>query len=529
MSSNKLSTSCAQPPADLPVEKIYQPMGLVKRNGRQMDSCPFSSSPSSPSNVKSFTPRTRKARENFLSSPHSGPTSSVDKHTPPKRQKKKTKPKPKQEPEPEREQKQKQEKEQKQKWRIKPKKLVAHKAKQVHRGQFVGPPAGIPPFDRQKEWDNSYPYPTNDDWPEEDEFNFTPKVVAEPIDPEPAIFNLELESDVHFIEPLSLQGDIRHEYAAHAAEGKQCHDKLLGDTNEARRKDAEKTAIETFDFNETTEPVEHRKPRPETQKTIYDHRVEISGLTRKIAVCDGTIVGIIAGEFTYRPDYAHLPPTEHQMAILREAESLQGLYPQKKRTKSNESAAIKGTSTSERFVSSNKCSTSHDTAPKPSLYDQWLKKQSANVCTTTRWVDDEEASAKREAFKKALSKQLEARFPAPMTAPVKNPVEDDEHKWAINHFPYLPPKTATDLQRQNMWDTPLEVDIPKWFPTFVKSGVVRLDKRNSTEKQYKEFLTTVWRLEARMLSNKSKIDKWDKKWHEPSARWAEPFQQTGGG
>jgi hypothetical protein len=80
-----------------------------------------------------------------------------------------------------------------------------------------------------------------------------------------------------------------------------------------------------------------------------------------------------------------------------------------------------------------------------------------------------------------------------------------------------------------MWDTPLKVDVPKWFPTFAKSGVVRLDKRNSNEEQYKELLTTVWRLESQMLKNKDKPDKWDKKWHEPSARWAEPFQQTGGG
>jgi hypothetical protein len=338
-----------------------------------------------------------------------------------------------------------------------------------------------------------------------------------------------LESDVHYLEPLCLQGAIRHEYAAHAAEGKQRHDKLLRDMNEARRMGAEKTAIKTFDFNETTEPVEHRVPRPEIQQGIYDHRVKISGLTRKIAVCDGTIAGIVAGEFTYRPDYAHLPPTEYQTAILREAESLRGLFPQKKPTKSNEFILAEKTSASERSMPPKKCSTSHDSTPEPSLYDQWLKKQSANICTAANWIDEEEASAKRKAFREALSKQLEARFPAPMTAPVEDAVEDDEHKWAINHFSYLPPKTETDPQRQNMWDTPLKVDVPKWFPTFAKSGVVRLDKRNSNEEQYKELLTTVWRLESQMLKNKDKPEKWDKKWHEPSARWAEPFQQTGGG
>ncbi|CAJ0549297.1 Ff.00g029100.m01.CDS01 [Fusarium sp. VM40] len=526
MASNDPSASCVQPPPDLLVEKVYQPMALLKRNGRQMDSCPFSSSPS-PSNVKSFTPRTRKALEEYLCSSHSGPASSVDKHTPPpkpkdQKPKKSQKPqKPKKDPE--------LEQEQKKRWKIRPKKLAADEPDQILRGQFVGPPAGIPPFDREKKWDNSYPYPANEDWPEEDEFNFTPKVFAKPIDPEPALFNLELESEVHFLEPLHIQGAIRQEYAAHTAEGQQSHDKILRQMNEARRMGAEKTAIKEFDFNETTAPVEHRIPRPEMQQGIYDHRVKISGLTRKIAVCDGTLAGMIAGEFTYRPDYAHLPPTEKQMAILRDAESLRGLYPQEKSTNSNEFAPGKESLASERSLSPKKCRTSHDSTPEPSLYDQWLKKQSANVCTASKWIDEEEKSAKRQAFKEALSKQLEARFPAPMTAPIDDTVEDEERKWAAQHFPYLPPKTETDLQRQNMWDTPLKVDVPRWFPTFAKSGVIRLDKRNSKEKQYQEFLTTVWRLESQMLNNKNKPDIWDKKWHEPSARWTQPFQQTGGG
>ncbi|KAF5676443.1 hypothetical protein FHETE_2152 [Fusarium heterosporum] len=515
MASNNPSASCVEPPPDVLAEKPSQQIPLIKKEAQQLGSCPFSSSPS---NVKSFTPRTRQALENYLCSSNSGLVSSVDLHTPPPKPRK-----PKQETERERELKR--------KWKIEAKKPIKDVPEQVHKSQFEGPPAGgHQPFELRETWHFGYPHPCNEHWPAEDEFNFTPRVIAEPIDPELPLFAFELESDVHFLEPLSVQGAIRNEYAAHLADGEERHEMRLNKMNNSRRIAAEIQASENFDFNETTKPIEHGKVSQKVQRAIYDDKVDLSGLTRKIAICDGTIAGIIAGEFTYRPDYANLPPTEHQMAVLREAESLQGLFPQKKPAKSDEFAPVKNLSATQRTLASNGSGVSHDSTPKPSLYDEWVKKQSSNACPASGWLKEEERFAKKKAFEEAFSKQIEPRFPTPKSFKVEETVKNnksEELKWATDYFPYLPPKTITDLERPNMYDAPLKVDVPKWFPAFTDSGVVPLSKHNSTDKQYQELLTNVWRLESQILNNKNKPDKWDKKWHEPSTRWAEPFQQTG--
>ncbi|KAF4996771.1 hypothetical protein FGRMN_4335 [Fusarium graminum] len=516
MASNNPSVSCVRPPPDVPTENPSQQIPLIKKEVRQPDSCPFSSSPS---NVKSFTPRTRQALENYLCSSNSGLVSSVDLHTPPPKPRK-----PKQETE--------QERELKRRWKIEPKKPTKDVPEHVHKSHFEGPPAGgRQPFELRETWHFGYPHPCNDDWPAEDEFNFTPRVIAEPIDPELPLFAFERESDVHFLEPLSLQGAIRNEYAAHVADGEERHEMRLSKMNNSRRIAAEKQASENFDFNETTKPTEHGRVSQKVQRAIYDDKVNLSGLTRKIAICDGTIAGVIAGEFTYRPDYANLPPTEHQMAVLREAESLQGLFPQKKKkpVKLDEFAPVKSLSATQRTLASNGSGVSHDSSLKPSLYDEWLKKQSSNACPASGWLKEEERFAKKKAFAEAFSKQIEPRFPTPKSFNIEKTVEKDkseELKWATDYFPYLPPKTITDPERPNMYDTSLKVDVPKWFPAFTDSDIVPLDKNNSTDKQYQELLTNVWRLESQMLNNKNKPRKWDKKWHEPSTRWAEPFQQT---
>ncbi|KAM0344290.1 hypothetical protein ACHAPU_007647 [Fusarium lateritium] len=515
MASNNPSASCARPPLDVLIKKPPQNIPLIKKEVRQLNSCPFSSSPS---NVKSFTPQTRQALENHLRSSNSGLVSSVDLHTPPPKPRK-----PKQETERERELKR--------KWKIEAKKPEKDVPVQVHKSQFEGPiPGGLPPFELRKTWHFAFPHPCNDDWPAEDEFNFTPRVIAEPIDPELPFFVHERESDFHFLEPLSLQGAIRDEYAAHVTDGEELHEMRLNKMNNSRRVAAEVKASENFDFNETTKPTEHGMVSQKVQRAIYDDRVGLSGLTRKIAICDGTITGMIAGEFTYRPDYADLPPTEHQMAVLREAESLQGLFPQKKPAKSDEFAPVKNISATQKTLSSYGSGVSRDPTPEPSLYDQWVKKQSSNACPASGWLKEEERFAKKKAFEEAFSKQMEPRFPTPKSVKVEATAKNDkseELKWATDYFPYLPPKTITDPERPNMYDTPLKVDVPKWFPAFTDSGIVPINKHSSNDKQYQELLTNVWGLESQMLNNKNKPDKWDKKWHEPSTRWAEPFQQIG--
>jgi hypothetical protein len=90
------------------------------------------------------------------------------------------------------------------------------------------------------------------------------------------------------------------------------------------------------------------------------------------------------------------------------------------------------------------------------------------------------------------------------------------------------PKTANDPERYNMYEIPLSVEVPKWFPAFANSGVLPFDKSQATDKQYKELLTTIWKLESQMLKE-TKPSKWDKNWHNPSPRWTQPHHQTSGG
>jgi hypothetical protein len=300
------------------------------------------------------------------------------------------------------------------------------------------------------------------------------------------------------MQPLSLQGAIRNEYAAHLAYEKQNHDELLDKVTKARREKAEKKAATFYDFNKTNEPTTFPTVGPKVQKNIYKDKVDMSALSRKVAICDGTIEGMIAGEFTFHKDTAHLPPTEDQMAILREAEGLSSLFPQ--------------------------------ALTKLSPYDQWLKDESADPCPASNWLKDEEKFAKKKAFKSALSAQLEFRFPSKSIKDELPTKVDklDELVWEKNYFPYMLPKTSKDPDRYNMYEAPLTVHVPKWFPTFVEDGIVPIDQSNSTEKQYKELLTTIWKLESQMLK-KTKPSKWDKKWHEASSHWTKSHHQTSGG
>ncbi|QPC72896.1 hypothetical protein HYE68_003648 [Fusarium pseudograminearum] len=492
MASNTSSASCAQPPHSLIVEKTCQ----LNNPGGKDEQKPQNSRSSSPGGGgKLFTPKTQQRLKDYLYNSDSVAVSSCDEHTPPT-----DPPKPilRRDVKP---------------GSKGPVKTIQRQYKQV---KYATPTAirddelvELSPNDLSRAMRTTwarYPPPANEEFPVGKEFNFTPKLVANEIDPAGLFERSKQRSEVSFIQPLCLQGAVRNEYAAHLAYEKQDHDDLMEKVFEVRRTKAEYNATNFYDSIENNQPSkicdssEVNRPikfpvlSPEVQMKIYDDESRMSALSRKIAICDGSIEGMIAGEFTYNKDTAHLPPTEDQMAILREAEGLRDFFPK---------------------------------APhKLSLYDQWLKDQSADPCPASNWLKDEERLAKKKAFESAYSKQLESRFPP---KPLKNqmPTKLQVPDQAIGDkpkFSYMLPKTSVARERQSMRETPVAVQVPKWLPAFVDYEIVPIDKSASAGEQYKNLLTTIWKLESQMLKE-TKTSKWDKNWHDANPRWNKPHHK----
>jgi hypothetical protein len=505
MTPNNLSAPCAQPPPSLLIENPDQE---VPPNGSQEEKQGTYPSSSSGSNLKVFSPHSRRALKDYLCSPNPGEVSSVDVHTPPT-DPQKDKPNARDG------------REAKLKRNIDAqvnRRREYHEPNTSHRSQFTFPESK-PEFKLLENWHSEYPYPCNEDYPEDDEFTLKPRILASQIDPEIPLSLHKWHSEANFLEPLALEAAIRQEYAVHATYKKRHHDAGVKEINHERQAAAEQEALKMLDLDT---PIEFPVLPPDVQQEIYADKVDVATLTRKIAIGDGYVEGMIAGEFTFHPETSHLPPTEEQTAVLREAESFQGLFSLGE-VDEDEFAILQNTS--KKGKSSNKSSTS-----KSSNYDEWLKDQSSNICPATKWLDEEAAFSKKKAYNKAFSKQVKYHFPtfnSPHMKELPKAVDTNKLEWETDYFPYLLPETEYDAKRQNMYETPVKTDVPKWFPTFASYGIVHLNRRNSTEKQYKEFLTQVWRLETQMRSKKN--NKWDKKWHEPSSRWAEPFQKASGG
>ncbi|KAF0638297.1 hypothetical protein FPSE5266_00854 [Fusarium pseudograminearum] len=496
MASNASSASCAQPPHSLIVEKPYQ----LNNPGGKDEQKPQNSRSSSPGGGgKLFTPKTQQRLKDYLYNSDSVAVSSCDEHTPPT-----DPPKPilRRDVKP---------------GSKGPVKIIQRQYKQV---KYATPTAirddelvELSPNDLSRAMRTTwarYPPPANEEFPVDKEFNFTPKLVANEIDPAGLFERSKQRSEVSFIQPLCLQGAVRNEYTAHLAYEKQDHDDLMEKVFEVRRTKAEYDAAnfydsiennqpsKIYDSSEVNRPVKFPVLSPEVQMKIYDDKSRMSALSRKIAIYDGSIEGMIAGEFTYNKDTAHLPPTEDQMAILREAEGLRDFFPK---------------------------------APHNlSLYDQWLKDQSADPCPASNWLKDEERLAKKKAFESAYSKRLESRFPP---KPLKNqmPTKLQVPDQAIGDktkFSYMLPKTSVARERQSMRETPVAVQVPKWLPAFVDYEIVPIDKSASAGEQYKDLLTTIWKLESQMLKE-TKTSKWDKNWHDANPRWNKPHHKKSGG
>ncbi|CCT64103.1 uncharacterized protein FFUJ_04713 [Fusarium fujikuroi IMI 58289] len=503
MTSNKLSDPYAHtPPLPLPIENLGKEVPLNRSQEEKQDTYPSSSSGN---NLKAFSSHSPRALKDYLCSPNQGEVSSVDLHTPPTdsqrdklgsgdvreaRHKRSID------------------------TQLNPPREY-HKPKTSHRSQFTIPERK-PGLKLLENWHSESNYPCNKDYAEHSDSTFKPRVLAKQIDPEIPLSLHNWHSEINFLEPLALEADIRQEYAVHATYKKDHHDASVKKINDKRQATAEQEAIKMLDWNT---PMEfHDVPR-HVQQAIYDDKVEVSALTRKIAIRDGHVEGMIAGEFTFHPDTSHLPLTEDQTAVLREAESFQGLFSLEEVNEDEYDILQK---TSKKVKPPNKSSTS-----KSSKYDLWLKEQSSNSCPASKWLDDEVAFSKKKACNKAFSKQVKHYFPtfnSPYLKELPKAVDTNKLEWETEYFPYILPKTDNDAERHNMYETPVKVDVPKWFPTFTSYGVVPINRRNSIEKQYKEFLTHIWRLENQMRSKKSN-KKWDKKWHEPSSRWSEPFQK----
>ncbi|KAG5806238.1 hypothetical protein H9Q74_009355 [Fusarium xylarioides] len=511
MTPNQLSASCAQiPPPSLLIENLGKKVPLNRSQEEQQDTYP--SSPSG-NNLKVFSPQSPRALKDYLCSPNQGEVSSVDLHTPPADSQsnklgvgdvRETKHKRSIDTQVNR-----------------PREY--HKPNTSHRSQFTIP-LRKPGFKLLENWHEESYYPCNKEYTEHSDSTFKPRVLAQQIDPEIPLSLHKWHSEINFLEPLALEADIRQEYAVHATYKKHHHDVSVQKVNEKRQVIAEKEAIKMLDWNT---PIEfHDVPR-HVQQAIYDDKVDVAALTRKIAIRDGYVEGMIAGEFTFHPDSSHLPLTEEQTAVLCEAESFQGLFSLGEVNEDEHENNILQ-KPSKKAKPSNKSSTS-----KSSKYDQWLKEQSSDTCPAAKWFDDEAAFSKKKACNKAFSKQVKHHFPtfnSPHLKELPKAVDTNKLEWETDYFPYILPETDHDSTHHNMYETPVKVDVPKWFPTFTSYGVVPINRRNSIEKQYKEFLTQIWRLENQMRSKKNKNNnKWDKKWHEPSSRWSEPFQKASGG
>jgi hypothetical protein len=508
MTPSQLSASCAQiPPPSLLTENLGKEVPPNKIQEEQQDTYP--SSPSG-NNLKVFSPHSLRALKDYICSPNQGEVSSVDLHTPPADS-----------------QRNKYDagdvRETKHKRSIdnqvnRPREY--HEPNTSHRSQFIIPKRK-PGFKLLKTWHEESFHPCNKEYTEHSDSTFKPRVFAEPIDPEIPLSLHKWHSETNFLEPLALEADVRQEYAVHATYKQYHHDVSVKKVNDKRQVTAEQEAIKMLDWNT---PIEfHDVPR-HVQQAIYDDKVEVAALSRKMAVRDGYVEGMIAGEFTFHPDSSHLPLTEDQTAVLCESESFQGLFSLTEVEDKDEDYILQ--KPSRKPKPSNKSSTS-----KSSKYDRWLKEQSSNTCPAAKWLDDEAAFLKKKACNKAFSKQLKHRFPtfnSPHQKELPKAVDTNKLEWETDYFPYILPETDHDSKRHNMYETPVKVDVPKWFPTFTSYGVVPINRRNSIEKQYKEFLTHIWRLENQMRTKKNN-DKWDKKWHEPSSRWSEPFQKKSGG
>ncbi|KAF4971888.1 hypothetical protein FSARC_1393 [Fusarium sarcochroum] len=508
MASHNSSASCVRPPSCLLVEKPYEVNSPKNEDGKKPVT---SNTSSSVSPRKTLTPRTRRALQDYLSSSNSVAVSSVDLLTPPTGPRKRYQ--------------RTLEREVKVKVKVKVNNPIEDCIKNygessvVQTEEFEGVPAVGQPLN--KGWNLDYPYPSLDDYPEDEEFNFKRVNIGPPIDLVNPIALYEWHGKANFIEPLALQKDIRDEYAAHARYEKEHHDKILQQIDSSRRHAAQVESAKFFDMNTTTKPVEFPVLGHDMQHAIYDMKVDTAASTRKVAIRDSAIEGTIAGEFTYHWDTSDLPPTEDQMAVLREAESLRGLFPL------TNSTPPKKLTTAEKILSvkearaQDKSATPIDlsTEEKPALYGQWLKEQSSNVCPVSSWLKEEETLAKKKAFQNALAKQFDTRFGSQF----KPPCFDEP----VGEFPVRLPTTLKDRDRKNPYESSPKVQVPKWFPTFASYRIIPINRRNTPENQYKELLTTVWKLESQMKNNKPNT--WDKKWHEPSARWAEHFQQKSGG
>lgn len=495
MASNTSSASCAQAPLSLLVGKPSTPIPPKQEEETKIASI-ISSSPGS--NGKPFTPSARQKLRECLSSSGSAVVSSVDDHTPPT-----DPPKPKTIR------------------KLAPR--TKHKAKivpRVYKKVQRAAPAGaatdlefpqiptdaisdlnLPPNNLSRAMRETwarFPPPSNKEFPLNEEFNFTPKYLAKSIEPEAVVKLGKQRSEANFVQPLAMQGDIRNQYAAHIEYNRQDHDELMKRVTTTRRERAEKNAALFLEPNETDMPTEFPIISPKIQKVIYKEKAKMSEMSRKVAICDGAIEGIIAGEFTYHKDTAHLPPTEDQMAVLREAEGLKPLF---KRAPT-------------------------DLPP----YDKWLKDQASTACPPSQKLTYQEELAKKKAFRSALTEQLESRFPS---KPIKNQLPTKAEKCVDlveekGYFPYLLPKTENGPNRYSMYETPIEVQVPKWFPAFVESNIIPIDRNQTTEKQYKELTTTIWKLESQM-HKKSRPGQWDQNWHEENPHWTQPRHQTSGG
>ncbi|KAF5636283.1 hypothetical protein F25303_8317 [Fusarium sp. NRRL 25303] len=502
MTPNKLSDPYAHtPPLPLLIENLGKEVPLNRSQEEKQDTYP--SSPSG-NDLKAFSPHSSRALKDYLCSPNQGEVSSVDLHTPPtdsQRDKLGSG----------------DVREARHKRSIdtqlnRPREY--HKPKTSHRSQFTIPERK-PGFKLLENRHSESNYPCNKDHAEHSDSTFEPRVLAKQIDPEIPLSLHNWHSEINFLEPLALEADIRQEYAVHATYKKHHHDASVKKINDKRQATAEQEAIKMLDWNT---PIEFHDVPCHVQQAIYDDKVEVSALTRKIAIRDGHVEGMIAGEFTFHPDTSHLPLTEDQTAVLREAESFQGLFSLEE-VNEDEYNILQKTSKKVKLP-----------IKSSSKYDLWLKEQSSNTCPAAKWLDDEAAFSKKKACNKVFSKQVKHHFPtfnSPHLKQLPKAVDTNRLEWETDYFPYIRPETDNDSKRHNMYETPVKVDVPRWFPTFTSYGVVPINRRNSIEKQYKEFLTHIWRLENQMRSKKNN-NKWDKKWHEPSSRWSEPFQKASG-